>query len=58
MDDPVNYSYHDHQLRPVTQETKDEEEEFARRQKALLDAEAIQLELPFGRKIRRHRCWA
>jgi hypothetical protein len=53
VDDPVNYSYHDHQLCPVTQEAK-EEEERAARVRVESESEPAQLELPFGREIGRH----
>ena len=44
-DDPVNYTYHDHQLRPV--------EGITVRAMRMLDHDENQLELPFGRVIGR-----
>ena len=44
-DDPVNYTYHDHQLRPV--------EGITVRATRMLDHDENQLELPFGRVIGR-----
>ena len=45
VDDPVNYTYHDHQLRPV--------EGITVRATRMLDHDENQLELPFGRVIGR-----
>jgi hypothetical protein len=45
VDDPVNYTYHDHQRRPV--------EGITVRATRMLDHDENQLELPFGRVIGR-----
>lgn len=45
VDDPVNYTYHDHQLRPV--------EGITVTATRMLDHDENQLELPFGRVIGR-----
>jgi len=45
VDDPVNYTYHDHQLRAV--------EGITVRATRMLDHDENQLELPFGRVIGR-----